>query len=337
MNTVNKPVFNRRWLHPRYWHYWLLFGIWWLIVWLPYPVLLLIGTSLGRLMMHFGKSRQLITRRNLAICFPDKTESEREQILAESAESAGMAIIEMGMAWWWPNWRTRRFTVVKGVENFRNLDGQGAILLGMHFVTVDFAGAGLSLRQPYGGMYRPHDNPVYDYVQLRGRFRERQVGGQGLVIFPRGDLRTMIRLLREGWLVWYAPDQDYGPEHSIFAPFFGRQAATVTATAKLAKLGRARVLPFTHRRLPQGRGYEITIHPPLENFPTGDELADATRINQLVEQCIRDNPGQYLWAHRRFKTRPEGIDDPYPEISAERLARRERRLQKEALNQQAKR
>jgi KDO2-lipid IV(A) lauroyltransferase len=325
MLTKNTPAFQWRWLHPRYWSLWCVFAVWWLLVQLPYPALLVMGKGIGTLFRIFNPSRRLITQRNLELCFPEKSAAERETILKQSFESAGMAIFEAGMAWWWPNWRLEKLTTVKGLEHVRNLNGQGAVLLGMHLVTVDVAGAGLSLRQPYGGMYRPHDNPVYNYIQLRGRFRERRVGGEGLVIFPREDLRTMVQLLRQGKLVWYAPDQDYGPEHSVFAPFFGIPAATISATAKLVKLGRARVLPFTHRRLANGKGYEIVIHPPLENYPTGDELADAERINQELEKHIRQNPGQYLWAHRRFKTQPEGVVDYYPEIAAARMERRMKR------------
>lgn len=271
-----------------------------------------------------GRERRLITAKNLELCFPEKLPTEREKILVESFESAGIAFFEMGMAWWWPEWRLKKICHVQGLEHVKNLNGQGAVLLGMHFTTLEMGGTGLSLYQSYGGMYRAHENPVFDYVQFCGRSRK-----EDLVIFPREDLRTMVRLLKQGKLVWYAPDQDYGIRHGIFAPFFGVPAATVTATAKLVQMGKARVLPFTHRRVPGFGGYEIKIHPPLENYPTGDELADATHVNQEIEKHIRLNPGQYLWAHRRFKSRPQGVDNRYPEVYSARVARRIKRIERE--------
>lgn len=325
MQTNKKPVFQWQWLYPRYWPLWLLFAIWYLLVLLPYPLLVLMGKCVGRLLLIFGASRRLITQRNLELCLPELSEDARKKILIESFESGGIAFFEMGMAWWWPDWRLKKICHVAGLEHVRNLNGQGAVLLGMHFTTLDIGGTGLSLYQSYGSMYRTHENPVFDYVQLRGRSRGRFAREDELTIFPREDLRTMIRLLKQGKLVWYAPDQDYGKQHGIFAPFFGMPAATITATAKLVQMGRARVLPFTHRRLPNCKGYEIIIHPPLENYPVGNELEDATRINQVIEQHIRQNPGQYLWAHRRFKSCPEGVENRYPEVHAARLARRDKR------------
>jgi len=326
MRTDKKPIFNWQWLHPRYWPLWLLIAFWYLLVLLPYPLLVLMGKALGRMLMIFGRTRRLIAQRNIELCFPELSPQQRKKILVESFESGGMAFLEMGMAWWWPNWRLKNLCRVNGLQHIQNLQGQGAVLLGMHFTTLDIGGTGLSLYQSYGSMYRAHDNPVFDYVQLRGRSRERFVGEEELVIFPREDLRTMIRLLKKGKAVWYAPDQDYGKQHSVFAPFFGIPAATITATAKLVQMGNAKVLPFTHKRLAYCRGYEITIHPPLENYPTGDELNDATHINQIIEQQVRLNPGQYLWAHRRFKSRPDGGLDCYPEIFAARAARRKKRM-----------
>ena len=326
MQTHNNPGFNVQWLAPRYWPLLLMFAIWYLLVLLPYPLLVLMGKAIGRVFLVFASSRRLIAQRNLELCFPELSATERKKILVDSFEASGIALFEAGMAWWWPNWRLKKLCQVNGLEHIKNLNGQGAVLLGMHFVTLDVGGAFLSIYQSYGSMYRRHENPLFDYVQLHGRSRQRFVGKEDLVIFPREDLRTMVRLLRQGKLVWYAPDQDYGIVRGVFAPFFGIPAATITATANLVQMGRARVLPFTHKRLANFKGYEITIHPPLENYPVGDELEDATRINQELEKHIRENPGQYLWAHRRFKSRPAGTADRYPEIYAARVERRKKRM-----------
>ena len=310
-NTIKTPVFQPAFLHPRYWPVWLLFAFWYLLVLLPYPLLVLLGKLIGRTVLLFAKERRLVTARNLELCFPEKSLEERTRIMRDSFESAGVAIFEIGMAWWWPEWRLKKLVRVEGLEHVKNLQGQGAVLLGMHFVTLDLAGTGLSLFQSYGSMYRPHKNPVFDFVQFRGRSRRNRRDAEALVIFPCDDSRTMVRLLRDGKLVWYAPDQDYGIQYGVFAPWFGIPAATITATAKLVKMGKAKVLPFTHERLPNCQGYRIVIHPPIANFPIGDDVQDATTINQVIEQQVRRLPGQYLWAHRRFKNRPKGEADLY--------------------------
>jgi KDO2-lipid IV(A) lauroyltransferase len=151
-------------------------------------------------------------------------------------------------------------------------------------------------------MYRPHGNAVYDYMQKAQREKYVKEG----TAFSRDNIRAMVSRLRQGRMVWYAPDRDLGEKISIFVPFMGVQTATVTATAQFARMGRAKVIPFCQRRLPDGKGYELIIHPPFENYPTGDEYQDALRVNQFMEEEIRKIPGQYFWAQPRFKTRPEG-------------------------------
>ena len=119
------------------------------------------------------------------------------------------------------------------------------------------------------------------------------------------DIRQTVRLLRQGEVVWYAPDQDYGTAHAVFVPFFGIPAATITATSRIAKMGKAAVIPCAHYRLPGGR-YEIEFGAPLDGFPSGDEEADTARINQTIEHYVRKHPEQYLWVHKRFKHQPPG-------------------------------
>jgi len=191
------------------------------------------------------------------------------------------------------------------------LQGRGALLMAIHFTTLEIGASALSARHSIDGMYRPHKNPVYDYVQSKGRRARDPLG----VVYPREDIRGMFKALRQGRIIWYAPDQDYGRKQSVFARFFGVPAATVTATARFAKTGNALVLPFSQVRLPDGRGYLIKVHPPLQDFPTGDDLADAETVNRQVEKMILEQPDQYMWIHRRFKTRPPGESRPYPKSS----------------------
>jgi len=306
---MDRPRFRARFLHPRFWLLWLGLGLLWLLVQLPYVCLLWLGRGLGALMFHLAGSRRRIARRNLELCFPELSEVRREQLLRENFASTGIAFFEMAMSWWWPRQRLARLARIEGLEHLQRAqaEGRGVILMAFHFTTLEIGAALLGQRQTIDGMYREHSNPVFDYVQRRGRERH----NADATAIEREDIRAMLRVLRAGRAIWYAPDQDYGRKQSLFAPLFGIPAATVTATTKFARLGKARVVPFSQSRLADGSGYRLVIHPPLEDLPGESEEADCRRINQLVEQAIRQQPEQYLWAHRRFKTRPDGEPSLY--------------------------
>ena len=192
------------------------------------------------------------------------------------------------------------------------------MLLGIHYTTLEIGAAAISTVFEMDGMYRAHGNPLYDFVQARGRLNKGLGDG---VVFERRDVRGTMKALKSGRSLWYGPDQDYGLGQGLFAPFFGIQAATVYATARFAEKTGAAVVPFSHIRLPGTQGYKITVYPALDKFPTGDDLADATRINKIIEQFILLQPDQYLWVHRRFKNRPEGEADLYPVARKKRSER----------------
>lgn len=300
--------FRLYFLHPKFWLTWLGLGCWRLLMALPYPVMVKLGQWLGAVMFLFGRRRKIIARRNIELCFPDWSRAERDALLRENFANYGVAFFEIGMAWWWSNRRFARLLHIEGIENLSGLNGQGALLTAVHFTTLEIGASGLSMNYPIDAMYRPHNNVVYDYCQRRGRKRRDPAGRT----IPRDDIRGLIKALRSGRAIWYAPDQDYGVKQSVFAPFFGVQAATVYATAKLAKSGNARIVPLCQHRLPGSQGYRIVIHPPLEGFPVGDDVADAATINQLVEKLVLEKPGEYMWVHRRFKHRPPGEAPLYP-------------------------
>lgn len=296
------PRFSAYFLHPRFWLLWLGLGLLWLVTLLPYRVLLRLGRGLGALMYRLATSRRKIVELNLQLCFPQMSALERQRMVKENFASTGMTFFEMAISWWWPAARLRRLGTVEGVEHLQQAEaeGQGVILMALHFTTLELGGALLAVQRGMYGMYRAHKSPVFDYVQRRGR-EQRLLG-----VVERDDVRGMLKLLRAGGVVWYAPDQDYGAQRSVFVPLFGVPAATVTATSKFARMGRARVIPFTQQRLPNGQGYRVIVHPALADFPSDSEEADCLRINQWIEQAINVCPEQYLWAHRRFKTRPPG-------------------------------
>lgn len=306
---MERPRFRLQFFHPRFWGLWLGLGLLWLIVQLPYRALLGLGRALGAVMYRVAGPRRRIAARNLELCFPELSEAQRERLLKENFASTGIAFFEMAMSWWWPKARLARLAHIEGLEHLRDAerDGQGAILMAVHFTTLEIGAALLGQAHTIDGMYREHGNALFDYVQRRGRERH----NLDALAVERDDVRGMLKLLRSGRAIWYAPDQDYGTKQSVFVPLFGIPAATVTATTKFARLGRARVIPFTQRRLEDGSGYRLVVHPPLEDFPGESEEADCLRINQWVEGVLRECPEQYLWAHRRFKSRPEGAPRLY--------------------------
>jgi KDO2-lipid IV(A) lauroyltransferase len=314
-------VFKTQLLHPRYWLIWFAFGLWRVITALPYPLLLLIGKGIGLLVHSFPSRRKTIAFRNIQLCFPELSDKQHRIMLRENFKSVGMALMEVGMAWWWSRKRFSKLLQFEGLENLTALagSGRGVMLLGIHYTTLEVGAAAISSVFQMDGMYRAHGNPVYDFLQARGRL-DKGIGDN--MVFERRDVRGTMKALKNGRSLWYGPDQDYGLGQGLFAPFFGIQAATVYATARFAEKTGAAVVPFSHIRLPGAQGYKITVHPALEDFPTGDDLADATRINKIIEGFVRLEPEQYLWVHRRFKNRPEGEPDLY---QVERKKRSERK------------
>lgn len=301
---MERPRFRSSFLHPRFWGLWLGLGLLWLVAQLPYRALLGLGRALGAVMYRVAGERRRIAARNLELCFPELSGDERQYLLKENFASTGIAFFEMATSWWWPKARLARLAHIEGIEHLQaaQREGEGAILMAVHFTTLEIGAALLGQAHTIDGMYREHGNPVFDFVQRRGRERH----NLDSLAVERDDVRGMLKLLRKGRAIWYAPDQDYGIKQSIFVPLFGIPAATVTATTKFARLGKARVVPFTQRRLEDGSGYRLVVHPPLADFPGETEEADCLRINQWVEGVLRECPEQYLWAHRRFKSRPEG-------------------------------
>ncbi|MCP2051927.1 UNVERIFIED_ORG: KDO2-lipid IV(A) lauroyltransferase [Pseudomonas fluorescens] len=301
---MDRPRFRAVFFHPRFWLLWLGLGLLWLITQLPYRALLTIGRLLGAGMYRVAADRRRIAARNLELCFPEKSAKERKRLLKENFASTGIAFFEMAMSWWWPKSRLARLAHVEGLEHLKqaHLDGKGVILMALHFTTLEIGAALLGQKHTIDGMYREHGNPLFDFIQRRGRERH----NLDSLAVERDDVRGMLKLLRSGRAIWYAPDQDYGAKQSIFVPLFGIQAATVTATSKFARLGKALVMPFTQERLADGSGYRLVIHPPLTDFPGESDEVDCLRINQWVEASVRECPEQYLWTHRRFKTRPPG-------------------------------
>lgn len=299
--------FTKKLLHPRYWLTWLGIGLLYLLVSLPYPIIYQMGKGLGLFARKIIGKRQEIARQNLKLCFPNLTESEQTKMLRDNFISTGMAVFETGMAWFWSDKRIKKHTRIIGDEYITQVQqtGQGVLLIGIHFLTLELGARILGTSHPGVGVYRPNDNLVLDYIQLKGRLKSNKY------MLDRYNTKGMIRALKKGELVWYAPDHDYGPKNSVFAPFFAvEKAATTIGTTILVKLGQPAIIPFAPRREKNGQ-YIVSITPRLLNYPLDNDIAAATFMNKAIEHEILKAPEQYMWLHRRFKTRPEGDKSLY--------------------------
>lgn len=298
---------------------WLAVGTLWLVARLPHRLALWLGDGLGRVAWHVAPYRRHITDVNLRLCFPELDAGQRRRLAWQNFRYTGRGLMEVGIAWWGSDRHIRGLAQVEGLEHVHRAleQGRGVILLGAHFTPLDLTGRLLLTKLPFQVIYRADRNPVVERMMRLNRERHFERA------FERRDMRALVRALRDRRVVWYPPDQDYGPRHSVFAPFFGVQAATITMTSRLARLSGAAVIPAFGVAREDGRGYRVRIHPPLEGFPSGDDQVDAARINAALEAEVRRFPAQYYWVHRRFKTRPDGQPRPYNPKRRER--RKERR------------
>lgn len=294
-------------MHPRYWLTWLMLIFWALLAQLPFRWQMKLGRGFGRLLLKVAKRRRHIAERNLSLCYPELTEAERLDLLKKNFESSGIAFFETAIAWFKPyRFLENRFEII-GREHWQGLENDGLLIIGMHFLTMEMANAHLNRHYSYHMMYRPHRNKVYDYVQMKCRERH----NADTEVIPREDLRKTIKYLKNKHWVWYAPDQDYGRKLSEFVPWFGINCATVKATPKIVGISGAKVAFLAYYRKPDDSGYELVLHPVMENFPTDNPHEDLKRLNDQIESCVRRCPEQYMWLHRRFKTRPEGESSVY--------------------------
>ena len=304
---MNEPGTRSYWQllgRPRYWVVWVLYGLGRLIVILPLDVQLWLGRQLGGFMYRFTSKGPKLARRNYEICFPEKTDEEREHLVHELFASLGMSIVEMVFGWWASERRLRRVMDIRGMEHIIAAvgKGRGLILQTGHFTTMELAAMLLAMDgPPMQGVYRPNrEDALANEIQTRGRLRY----FNGLI--PKEDVHRFIKVLREGYMVWYTSDQRvrHG-KRDYLIPFFGIPARCNISTSLIARMSKAPVVPFFPRRIRRdGRTvYQIDVLPELQNFPTDDPLADTQRINELLEEHIRKAPEQYLWIIPRFKKR----------------------------------
>ena len=289
----------------------LVLGLLWGLQWLPLGVQAAVGRGFGALLYRLGGSRRRIARRNLELCFPQMPAAERETLVREHFGWLGRSLLERGLLWYASPERLKRLIHVEGDIGLAARSERPVMWLVPHFMALDVAGVATQLFQTQwvGSIYQAQSNPVFDAAMRRGRLRFG--GGE---VFERHDQGALplVRAIRKRRMAFFnLPDMDFGRKETVFAPFFGVPASTLLAPSKMARSLKMVVQPVVAEMLPGGQGWRVRFGDPWTHWPTDDPAADAATMNAWIETEIRRMPAQYLWVHRRFKTRPEGEPSLY--------------------------
>lgn len=298
---------DNQFLGPRYWTTWLLLGCMRLGAFLPLPLLVFLGGLGGEVLYLLAFERRRVAWINLRIAFPEAGSQAIRRLARASFRNVSIGVLEIGLVWWAPR-RVIAMTEIRGLEHLEaaRRAGRGAMLLTGHFTCIEVGLPVLAAHMTLQAMYkRPHN-------ALMDNFMERHRGKYTAIIAGHHAPIGLIRGLKRGHAMWYAPDQDFGGKDTVFVPLFGVAATALTAPARIAAMAGVPVMPCGIARKPLGRGYLLTINPPLPRFPSGDDEADALTVNRATEALVRENPGQYLWIHKRYKRRPDGSFGIYP-------------------------
>jgi KDO2-lipid IV(A) lauroyltransferase len=287
---------------PRYWLTWATLGLMKLVAHLPFPVQIKIGQGLGLLLLSFARERRHVCEVNLRLCYPKLNSQQLRQLVKKTFISNGIGLIEVAIAWYREPSDFENRVSASGLEHLKTAfnRGKGVLLVSAHFSTIEIGAFLSNLYFKMDATYRSNKNALFDAAMYNGRIKHHPA------IIDRKDIRGAMRSLKNGHILWYAPDQDYGPKHSVFVPFFGVEAATITATSRFANFNDSSVIFFSHYRNKDNSGYKLYFSPEIKDYPTEDPKDDAITINTLVENAIKKQPEQYLWLHKRFKTQATG-------------------------------
>ena len=290
-----------------------LIGLMWVLHWLPLPVLGRIGAGAGWLVFVLAHSRRHIALTNLRLCFPEMPELNRRQLALQHFQAYLRSVLERGVLWWASEHRLRRLIVVETACSLAQVQQEPTIFLCPHFVSLDVAGVALALDASGCSIYSRQSSPVLDQALRKGRSRFKPTA-----LFSRSDgIKPILRAMRNGLPFFMCPDMDFGAKNAEFIPFFGVPAATLTAPARLAAVTGARVIPVIATALPNYQGWKVEFYSPWYEFADAGIAQSAQRMNRFIEEQILKTPAEYLWTHRRFKTRPSGQPDVYARAVAE--------------------
>ena len=279
----------------------------WLLRFLPLQVLARLGAALGTVLYVLAGARRKVVLINLRLCFPQLQDDECRRLARAHFRAFARSLLEHGILWWGSGADVQALVKVEGLEHWRGVTDRPVILLAPHFIGIDMGGIRLASEFRLNSVYSRQKSAAADAIFIHGRTRFGQT-----TLFARQDgIRPMIRSLKGGEPFYYLPDMDLGARDSVFAPFFGVQAATITGLSRIAGMAGAVIVPCVTRQLPGNAGYVVKLYPAWRDFPSGDLNADAKRMNAFIEERVREMPEQYYWLHKRFKTRPDGAANPY--------------------------
>ena len=296
---------NRKFYHPKFLPTWLLIGLMKLGAKLPFHIQVTIGKIMGMALYPLLSRFRKIAFINISRCFPDKNKSEVEALVRQNFEALGVSIFETSNAYFATDEKIMSMISIHNEHYLTQAidNKQSVILLSAHFMPLMLGSRALLLKHHIANVYRPQNNPLFDEVMREGFI------SHGATMIKTKDIKSLLNAIKNKLPIWYAPDQDLGADKCVFAPFFNIQTATVSATARLAKNDNTVVIPYFFNRTESG--YSMNFDAPIENYPSSDAITSATVTNKILEAQILKYPDQYLWIHKRFKTRPEGESDFY--------------------------
>ncbi len=291
-------MLNTEFIHPKFISTWILILFMRIGVFIPFNFQVLIGKTIGKLIYPFMHKLRSTAYSNISHCFPDKKQNQVNLLVKRHFEAIGVSFFETANAYYGSDKKIRKLLTITNENFFQDAlkEEGGIILLCSHFMPLMLGSRALLINHTIANIYRPQNNKLFDRIMVRGYKKN------GAVMIKSTDTRSIIKAINNSLPIWYAPDQDLGKNNSVFAPFFGIQTATASATARLAKNNNTRVIPYSFIRTK--KGYTMSFEKPIANYPSNDPIQDATIVNQILEKQIVKSPEQYLWIHRRFKTRP---------------------------------
>jgi len=300
-------MINTNFIHPKYFLTWILILLMRVGVFVPFRLQVFFGKIIGKLIYPVMTELRKTAYSNISNCFPDKKQPQVTLLVKQHFEAIGISLFETANAYYASDKKIKKMLIINNEQHFTEAlkkEG-GIILLCSHFMSLMLGSRALLIKHTIANIYRPQNNKLFDKVMVKAYLKN------GAVMIKSTDTRSTVKAINNSLPIWYAPDQDLGRNKSIFAPLFGIQTATASATSRLAKNNNTRVIPYSFIRTKHG--YEMSFDKPLKNYPSGDAIKDASETNQILEKQILKNPEQYLWIHRRFKTRPEGEENFYSE------------------------
>jgi len=298
-------MINTNFIHPKYFPTWILILLMRVGVFIPFRLQVFFGKIIGKLIYPFMTELRKTAYSNISNCFPEKKQPQVTLLVKQHFEAIGVSLFETANAYYASDKKIEKMLIVNNEQYFTEAlkkEG-GIILLCSHFMPLMLGSRALLIKHTIANIYRPQNNQLFDQVMVKGYVKN------GAIMIKNTDIRSIIKAINNSLPIWYAPDQDLGKNNSIFAPLFGIQTATASSTSRLAKNNNTRVIPYSFIRVKDG--YEMSFDKPLKNYPSGNAIKDASKTNQILEKQILKNPEQYLWIHRRFKTRPEGEENFY--------------------------